>query len=155
MFKLLLKLNICLIVVAVGRHVIDVGFSIFIVDDDFTIFIMAILQLLYEKKVCVASDITCGGCRWCDALHKGTRSRGGKAEHRSTYRWPGSEPADLREIGPLIGICMSQSELWSEPAEQILTKFRSTYELTQILKNDLQMIWTWKKSQVDLCFTGT
>ena len=60
-----------------------------------------------------------------------------KAECRSTYRWPGSEPAGLREIGPLIGICMSQPELWPEPVGQVLTKSRLTHELTQILKNDL------------------
>ena len=60
-----------------------------------------------------------------------------KAEHRSTYRWPGSEPADLIEIGPLIGICMNQPELWPKPISQVLTKSRLTHELTQILKNDL------------------
>ena len=63
MSELLLKLNICLIVVTVGRHVVDVGSSVFIVDNDFAIFIMTIFQLLYKKKVCVASDITYGGCR--------------------------------------------------------------------------------------------
>ena len=56
-----------------------------------------------------------------------------KAECRSTYRWPKSEPAGLKEIGPLNGICMSQPEPWFKSVDQVLIKS----ELTQILENDL------------------
>ena len=41
--ELLLKLNVGLIVIAVGGHVVDVRSSIFIVDDDPAIFIVTIL----------------------------------------------------------------------------------------------------------------
>ena len=30
--------------------------------------------------------------------------------------WTESKPVGLREIEPLIGICISQSELWPKPA---------------------------------------
>ena len=60
-----------------------------------------------------------------------------KTECRLTYRWPESEPADLKKIGLLIGICISQPEVWPEPAGQVLTKSRLTHELTQFLKNNL------------------
>ena len=57
MSKLLLELDIGLVIITVGRHVIDARFSIFIVDNDFAIFITAILRLLYKEKVHVAPNI--------------------------------------------------------------------------------------------------
>ena len=47
-----------------------------------------------------------------------------KAKCRSIYRWPKSKSIDLRQIGPLIVICMSQPKLWSEFAGQVLTKIQ-------------------------------
>ena len=43
MSKLLLKLDIDCIIIAVGGHVIDVRASIFIADNDLTIIVMVIL----------------------------------------------------------------------------------------------------------------
>ena len=43
MSELLLKLNIGLVVIAVGRHVVNARSSIFVIDDDFAIFITTIL----------------------------------------------------------------------------------------------------------------
>ena len=77
MSKLLLKLNVGLVIIAVGGCVINARSSVFIVDDDFTIFVSTILRLLYKEEVHVASNIICGGFGQCDALHEGMRSRGG------------------------------------------------------------------------------
>ena len=77
MSKLLLKLNVGLVVVAVGRHVVDVGSSVLIVDDDLTIFVAAILQLLYKEEVRVTSDVVCGGSGQCDMSGEGARGWGG------------------------------------------------------------------------------
>ena len=51
MSELLLKLNVSYVVVAVGRHVVNVRSSIFVVDDDFAVFITAILRVLYKEEV--------------------------------------------------------------------------------------------------------
>ena len=76
MSKLLLELDIGLVIVVVGRHVVDVMSSVFIIDDDFAIFITAIFQLLYKEEVHVAPDIAYGGGRQCDTLGEGVRNWG-------------------------------------------------------------------------------
>ena len=77
MSELLLELNVGLVIVAVDRCVIDVGSSVLIVDDDLTVFVPAILQLLYKEEVRVTSDIARGGCRRGNALGEGARNWGG------------------------------------------------------------------------------
>ena len=62
MSELLLKLDVGLVVIAVGRHVVNVGSSVFIINDDPTVFIAAILRLLYKEEVHITPDVVCGGC---------------------------------------------------------------------------------------------
>ena len=77
MSELLLELDIGLVVIAVDGCVVDVGSSVLIVDVDLTIFIPAILRLLYKEEVCVTSDVACDGCRRGNALGEGARNWGG------------------------------------------------------------------------------
>ena len=76
MSELLLELDVGFIVIAVGGCVVDAWSSVFVVDDDPTIFIAAILQLLYKEEVHVAPDIAYGGGRQCDTLGEGVRNWG-------------------------------------------------------------------------------
>ena len=57
MSELLLKLNIGLVIITIGGCVVNVESSVFVIDDDFAIFITAILRLLYKEKVHVAPNI--------------------------------------------------------------------------------------------------
>ena len=79
MSELLLKLNVGLVIVTVGRCVINAKTGILIADNDFTIFIIAILWLLYKEEVGIASNVICAGCRQCDALNKDMRMGRGTA----------------------------------------------------------------------------
>ena len=61
MLELLLELNVGLLVVDVVSGNVQAGSGVLVVGDDLPVFVAAVLRLLYEEEVLVASHIAQDG----------------------------------------------------------------------------------------------